>query len=310
MNVSTIISTIVIMATMIVIGCLLTRSTPFTTERRQLLMNIIINVAMPCMILNGVFQTEIDSQFLLILLLTFVISIIINYFGVFEGWVVARTFHVSKTKTNEIALLSGIGNTGFIGIPLCAELFGPKGALLAAVFDAGIDFTIWSIGVMMLQNKSFQPQALKSLLNIPMLSIFAGMMFAALNVSPPPFVQELTESFANLATPLAMMYIGMLIPSVMTKKLPGMKQISIPLVLKLFIFPLAIATILSFIPLPNELKQVIVVQTTMPCMTMASILFSLYSCDEEYGASMTVLSVILSITTTPAMIMLGLYILK
>ncbi|MFK9094303.1 AEC family transporter [Bacillus salipaludis] len=77
------------------------------------------------------------------------------------GWAFALNFYRHSTKKREIALLSGLRNTGFIGIPLCAALIGPEGALFAAIFDAGVDITIWTVGVLIIQqNRRFTFQSL------------------------------------------------------------------------------------------------------------------------------------------------------
>lgn len=49
---------IAMMTVMIAIGCLLARKVPFTAERRELLIAIIVNVAMPWIILNSIFHHE------------------------------------------------------------------------------------------------------------------------------------------------------------------------------------------------------------------------------------------------------------
>lgn len=310
-EISTVVSSIAVMAAMIAIGTLLTRAVPFTTERRGLLMAIIINVAMPCIIFHGIFQTKVDGTFLKLVLLTFLCSVLLNSFGVWLGWLSARAARMAPDKAREIALLSGLGNTGFIGIPLCAALFGPKGALLAAIFDAGLDFTIWTLGVMMLQpHVRLSLRSLRELVNIPMIAIFIGMAVAILNLSPPPVVAHLTESLANLASPLAMMYIGMLIPGLIKKRTPALGHIGMPLLLKLCVFPIACALLLKTVPLPTEVVQTIIVQTAMPSLTLASILFARYSADEEYGATMTVFSTLLSIPTIPMMTAFGFYLLQ
>ncbi|GED12177.1 AEC family transporter [Aneurinibacillus migulanus] len=311
MEIGTVVTSILMMAVMIFIGSLLARRIPFTMERRQLLIAIIINVAMPCIILNGVFQTEIDAEFLMLVLLIFLSSIVINCLGVLLGWIAARGMRVAPDKAKEMALLSGLGNTGFIGIPLCAAVFGPKGALLAAIFDAGLDFTIWTLGVMMLQGeKRVSFRLLKELINIPMIAIFVGMIAAVMHIKPPQSVANLTETLASLASPLAMIYIGMLIPSIIKKKqTTSLHQLSMPLIIKLLIFPLATASLLHIFALPMEVAQIIIVQSTMPTLTLASILFARYSKDEEYGAMATVFSTLVSITTIPLMTMFCFYII-
>src|SRR5699024_8996387 len=116
------------------------------------------------------------------------------------------------TKRGEIGFLSVLGNTGFIGIPLCVTLFGPEGALYAAIFDAVVDFTIWTVGVLILQNKCrLTIQSMISLLNAPLIAIVVSLLAAVLNIKPPGIFVLLTDHFASLAVPLAMFYIGIMI---------------------------------------------------------------------------------------------------
>ncbi|MGC4377649.1 hypothetical protein WD019_12010 [Fictibacillus sp. Mic-4] len=66
MEISVVIFSIAMMAIMIAIGCLLARKVPFTAERRELLIAIIVNVAMPCIILNSIFHTKMDQQIMMV----------------------------------------------------------------------------------------------------------------------------------------------------------------------------------------------------------------------------------------------------
>ena len=144
---------IAIIAMMIIIGVLISRSIPITEQTKKVFTSIIVNVAMPCIILSSVFNMSISANILKNLGLVFIFSIIINIIGMLIGWFLASYHRESKAHRAEIALLSGLGNTGFIGIPLCSAIFGHEGALYAAIFDAGVDLVIWTLGVMILSNR-------------------------------------------------------------------------------------------------------------------------------------------------------------
>lgn len=302
-------STIIMMALMILVGGFLSLRHSFREESRKLFVDIIVNVAMPSIILNMAFQANIDKKFMKLLVLIFTISIIINCLGILLGWISARMLKVNPLKVKEMALLSGLGNTGYIGIPLCATLFGPKGALLAAVFDAGLDFTIFTLGIMILDGKrKFSFYSIKELINPPLIAIFIGLLIMVLDLKPPTVAVRLANSLSSLASPLAMIYIGMFTRSLLKKRLSLKGKIGMPLISKLFTFPILIACLLSTFPLPIEVTQIAIVQTTMPCLALAPILFSKYAGDEEYGVAMTVMSTLLSLGTIPIMTMIGLYI--
>ncbi|MFD1706655.1 AEC family transporter [Siminovitchia sediminis] len=178
MELSIVVQSILIITVMIIIGAVLARTSPLNHETRNLFISIIVNIAMPCIILSSIFQVDMDGEMFKKIILVFVLSILINIVGIGLGWVFAAVFQKSNRR-REIAILSGLGNTGFIGIPLCAALLGPEGALYAAIFDAGVDVTIWTVGVILLQkNRKFALHTLKSMVNIPTAAILAGLLVA------------------------------------------------------------------------------------------------------------------------------------
>jgi|GEM_PF-453110 len=307
MDITTLLTSITIMAVIIGIGALIGLRLPLTGDSRQLMIMMIVNVAMPCIILDGIFQLPIDRQLMLQIFTIFGVAVLVTCLGILMGWLGARLFRVESSRARQVAILAGCGNTGFIGLPLCAALFGPKGALLAAVFDAGLDFTLWTVCVMMLQDKQkFSFSGLKALLNIPMAAIAGGLLIAALGVEPPALMKQLTGILAKLASPLAMMYIGMLIPVLLKNRRDvPVRLLGLPITFKLLLFPLSVAGLLYVAPMEQELSRIVLIQTAMPTIAMASILFARYAADEEMGAMTTVFSTLIALATIPAVVMMG-----
>ncbi len=291
---------------MIIIGALLSRTFPFNDDTRGLFISLIVNIAMPCIILSSIFNVEMDNGTFKMIAVVFGLSILINLTGIGIGWVFAAIFYPNTNKRRELALLSGLGNTGFIGIPLCAALLGPEGALFAAIFDAGVDFTIWTVGVIILQkNRKFAFQSLKAMFNIPTVAIVIGLTAAYFHFTPPVLIIRLTDQLAALAAPMAMFYIGVLVMTLRKAKVRETgPKIWLPITIKLIIVPFSAALMIYFIRLEAPIIQTVLIQSMMPTLTLASILFAKYSADEDMGALTTVLSTILALSTIPIMIYL------
>lgn len=291
---------------MIFLGAILSRTFPFNDDTRQMFISLIVNVAMPCIILSSIFNVEITKDSFRLIAIVFILSIIINLTGIGLGWLFARICYPKSKKKAELAILSGLGNTGFIGIPLCAVLFGPEGALFAAIFDAGVDFTIWTVGVFLLQeNKKINIQTFKSMINVPMIAIIIGLASAYLGIRPPSIFVQLTDHLSALAVPLAMFYIGAIIMTLQRSKVnESTSKIWLPITVKLIILPLSVAFMITFIQLDTFIVQTVLIQSMMPTITLASILFAKYSGDEDMGAMTTVMSTIVALSTIPLMIYL------
>lgn len=304
MEFTVVFQSIIIITLMIMIGALLGKTTPLNDDTRRAFIQVIVNVAMPCIILSSIFHVEMDDQMFKMIAIVFGLSIIINLIGIGTGFLFAWLFHRDSNKMREIAILSGLGNTGFIGIPLCAALLGPEGALFAAIFDAGVDVTIWTVGVILLQkNRKFAWQTLKSMVNIPTAAIFVGLITAYFQLKPPGLLIDLTDRLAALAAPLAMFYIGMMIMTLKRGQVRrSVNHIWVPISVKLIILPIASIFMIHFFSLNTVLVQTVLIQSMMPTITLASILFAKYSADEQMGALTTIFSTLLALVTIPLMV--------
>ncbi|WP_342514575.1 AEC family transporter [Sporosarcina sp. FSL K6-1522] len=304
MELSIVIQSIAIISFMIVIGAVLSKSFQFNDDTRGVFISLIVNIAMPSIILSSIFNVKMDNDTFRTIILVFFVSILINVVGIGLGWVLSFIFYKKSKKHAELALLAGLGNTGFIGIPLCAVLIGPEGALYAAIFDAGVDFTIWTVGVLILQkNRSIELDTFKSMINIPLISIFVGLIVSYFHYSPPTLIINLVDQLAALAAPLAMFYIGILVMSIKFSRVKdnGLK-VWIPISVKLLMLPALVAVLIGYFQLDMTIVQTVLIQSMMPTLTLASILFAKYSADEDMGAITTVLSTILALLTIPVMI--------
>ncbi|WP_257348997.1 AEC family transporter [Pseudalkalibacillus decolorationis] len=296
-----------IMAVISLIGYIIAKTNEITDESKQLLISIMLNVAIPCIILDGAFKTKVGKELISQLIIIFIFSILISLFGLLLGWIFARIFNYSPSNARKMAFIAGLGNTGFIGIPLCAAIFGPKGALLAAAFDTGVGIILFTVAIALLQeNYQFSLASLKQLINPPVISIVIALVVIIAEIQPPEIIQQLNGMLANLATPLGMLYIGILIRMMLKEKgAMSISRLKVPILLKLIIFPILTIVLVMFTNLSMMVKQVIIIQAAMPTMTIAPVLLARYAQDEEIGVKATVFSTIFAILTVPFIVFLG-----
>ncbi|QIZ06446.1 AEC family transporter [Priestia megaterium] len=296
-----------IMAVISVIGYIIAKTNEITDESKQLLISIMLNVAIPCIILDGAFKTKVGKELISQLIIIFIFSIIISLLGLQLGWIFARIFNYSPSNARKMAFIAGLGNTGFIGIPLCTAIFGPKGALLAAAFDTGVGIILFTVAIALLQeNYQFSLTSLKQLMNPPVISIVIALFVIITGIKPPEIIQQLNGMLANLATPLGMLYIGILIRMMLKQKgAMSISRLTVPILLKLIIFPILTIVLVLFTNFSMMMKQVIIIQVAMPTMTLAPVFLARYAQDEEIGVKAAVFSTICAILTVPFIVFLG-----
>jgi predicted permease len=301
------IQSVLMMASMLGIGAILTKKVNFNDDTRTLLTSLIVYVAVPCVIIGSFFQLPHEDGLYRHLLLVFTFSIGIYAVTLFLTWWLARLLGISKFQASQMAVISAQGNTGFIGLPLCLILFGSKGVILAAVFDTAVGISLWTMSVMVINHRySITLQSLKPLINIPLIAFFAGLLLSIVQFEAPESLLQLLIKLGALASPLALIYIGFFLPKILrSRKQTAYKALAIAISIKLFVVPLLTIGILSSLPMDTLTKQVILLMSTMPTGSMVPILFSQLKADEEFGAQATVFSTIASLLTIPLMYGLG-----
>ncbi|MBM7634107.1 AEC family transporter [Geomicrobium sediminis] len=302
MDVATITLTISMMGIIILFGALVSWRKTVTPSSKKLVMSLVINIAVPFIILNGVFNTPITDDVLQLIFLVFVISLGFNSTAIVLSILIARLLGFQPTTAKKLSLLSAIGNTGFIAIPLCAAVFGPIGGLLAAIFDAGLDVVLFTLGVAILQSghQRFTMKSLTALINMPLIAIVVGLTFAVSGLQAPLLLQELSAMLAGLAAPLAMLYIGLLLPPFFKEqKTFFYRSIGFPLTMRLLIFPMTTILIVGFLPIDLFLKQFLVIVTAMPTFLVAPVIYGSYTDFEDEAAITTISSTLLSLLTIP-----------
>ncbi|MFC4736930.1 AEC family transporter [Bacillus daqingensis] len=309
MDVITVATAISVMGIIIGIGVLLSSKIEVGSQAKQVLVITVLNVAVPSVILNGVFNTDVSDDLLRQVGIIFGLSVGLHLAAVVLALGMTRLLGFTSTKARQLTVLAALGNTGFIGIPLCATIFGPVGGLLAAVVDAGLDFVVFTVAIYLLQaGSSFRLRQLKSLVNLPLAAVIVGISSAFIGFEPPAVVRQLVELLSGLAAPLAMLYIGILLQQLLSRT--GFRieaAVFFPLVFRLLLFPGLMLVLLAALPLAELTRNVLIISLSMPTFMLAAILFSRYT-DQEDTAVMTIsFSTILSLATIPLITYISLF---
>ncbi|WP_394239199.1 AEC family transporter [Niallia oryzisoli] len=307
MDYTILIFTILKLAVLIGIGMWLANKIALTKDIKGFLIFVIINIALPAIILSGFFKVDIDNNLLHQIVIIFIFSLCFNILALLAGWGFSKSIGLGALKARETAFLSTFGNSGPIGIPLCASLFGAKGAVYAAVFDAGMSLLLWTVGTLFVQGKTtVTAKTFKSMISAPNIAVTIGLIFTFFKIDPGFFVKDITSSVGAMASPLAMIYIGMLVMTIIKEKRKvSAKLVAIPVSFKLVIFPVIGLLALTLLPIAADVEQVLLIEMAMPAVTAASLILALYNADENYGVMHTLVSNLIVLVSLPVIVLLG-----
>jgi hypothetical protein len=168
-------------------------------------------------------------------------------------------------------------------------------------------FTLWTVAVMVLsKDRTFKFSNLKSALNMPMLSVVVGLILAVAGLNTSEFLKDFTGTVAKMTSPLAMIYIGLLISSTWhTIKKSFSLHLIAPIFGKLVFFPVLALILTMMIGVPKGMAEVIIVEAAMPMATTVAIVFARSNADETFALISTLVSTVVSMLTIPLVIYTG-----
>jgi hypothetical protein len=291
-----------VMAIMILMGAFIEFRLKTPQATKAMMAFILINIAVPSVSLRSIFNSDVTPDKLPVFGLIYLSSIAFNASGVFIAYTIARTMGWKGMNARLMAAMGGLGNTAFVGIPLCASVFGPTGGLYASIYDAGLTTSLFSFGILIMQKeKAFTVRSLRNIVNPPIIAIVTGLTLSLSGFHPPAVIMKLLDNLASLAAPLAMIYIGLLIPNILKvfRENNYLRQTWIPVSTKLLLMPLFALLVVQLYPVESMVKLVIVMQAGSPVFLLAPVLFARHGHDPNYGSIGIIYSTFAYLLTIP-----------
>lgn len=204
----------------------------------------------------------------------------------------------------------------FVGVPLSTAMFGDRSlAYLLVYFFANVVF-IWTIGLYCIQldgvNRRggekpsfFSAKSLRMLFSPPLLSFILGVACVILALPIPSGVHMVTRYLGQIATPLALIFVGITVYKVGFVRLLHMpREIWLVLASCYVIRPLAMY--LCTLPLDMEplMRQVFVVASSLPVSSVLGVLSRNYGADDEFASSAVGLSTVAFLFVLPVLLTL------
>jgi len=214
--------------------------------------------------------------------------------------VAQRLLVLDRASTTALFLATALGNTSFLGFPLCGALLGESSVPFAAVYDQLGSFLILSIVAPLALAKvtggsSVTPRELaRRVLFFPP---FIALLLAILPLPHPSLLEPVLTAAAAPLVPLAMFAVGLKLRF----SPPRPKRVlALGLALKLLLFPCIAWGLARAFGARGLVLEVAVLETAMPTMITAGALMMTYGVAGELAAGFVSWGLILSLVTVPA----------
>lgn len=270
---------------------------------------IILNFSLPCYMFYNI-ATSFTRQSLESLsagILVPFLSIGINYL---MAVAVSRLIKVPRSRRGVFRSIFFTSNTIFIGLAVNEALFGGKAVPYVLLYYIANTTFFWTIGVYEISRDGAasagikQPRlvsraGLKRLFPPALAGFLIGIVFVLLNIKVPAFLMDTTKYLGELTTPLAMLFIGIVLHSVKLRDIRLGRESIVLILARFMICPLTILVLEPFFHLPQLMGNVFVIQAAMPAMTSTGAVAKEYGSDYEFATVTTAITTVLSMVAIP-----------
>ena len=303
------ISGILVILGMILVGFVIGEKGWFDDKSRGLLAKLVTQVALPCYMLYTITQRFTAADLLKMLpALRFPALSMVVLLGIATA--VARIFAVRQDRRGLFISMFFNSNTIFVGLPINQALFGDDSIPYVLIYYMCNTTFFWTLGTYLIQRDGegearfdFKT-SLKKVFSPPLMGFLLGLVLVMLQIKLPAFIASDLQYLGNLTTPLSMIFIGLSVSHVGVKQLVLGKDQLLILLGRFLVAPLLMATIVYWVPLPSLMKQVFIIQSTMPVMTNAPVVARLYGADSDYAAVMVTETTLATMVVIPILMLL------
>ncbi|MRJ08608.1 AEC family transporter [Ornithobacterium rhinotracheale] len=261
-----------------IIGAMVMRRTNLLPQNAHLTVNrIIIYLSLPALVLCFIPKIHFSGEHFYALLmpwLAFLISLIFFL-------ILAKIYQLPRALTGALILLSGLGNTSFLGIPFIQAMFGEHQIKNVLIIDQAGTFVVLStLGLITCSQYSKEASSFKGIIHRfftfpPFLAFLVSLGLNFSGISLPIFFAKSMESLGATVVPLALLSIGLQLR--LERHSLHWRFVGLGLFCKLLLIPLIVYILyIQILGLNSELIKVTVLESAMPPMVTAGIVAASY----------------------------------
>lgn len=258
------------------------------------------NVLVPCLVFNTFYKyctVENISKKWLYLVYGTAIMIVSIIIGVFLAKLFAKESYLKKIYTYSFA----VANFSFMGNAVVLGIFGEEILFDYMIFTLPLCLYVYSFGTASLIPDNNNKFSFKAFLNPICISMLLGTLAGLTNLPLPKFLTTAVSSAGACMSPLAMILTGFVVANFSIKALAKVKRIYFASILRLIVLPLIFVFALKHMNTDDSIIMLTLCATAMPLGLNTVVFPAAYGGDTTPGASMALISHLMSIVTIPIM---------
>lgn len=274
-------------------------------EFDRMLSRLVINLALPGMIVGSVLTAETlpPREEILITL-----GLSCASYGVLLAVAYGFTWalRIPEGHRGVYRFMLCFGNVGFIGYPVLSAIFGPDALIYAAVFNLPFNFFVFTIGAWFLTQDTDGDVKVRAswrtFVTPVMLSCLLAMGLTLAGIHHAPVLGEALATLGSITTPAALLIIGSSLANMPVRDLLGGPRLWACALFRLLITPVIIWAVFHWFVPAGLLLSICIVISGMPVATNGTMLCYQYGGNSRVMAQGTFVTTVLALVSIPVLV--------
>ncbi len=276
-------------------GFVISRLHIIRDDNRGVLVRLLMDVAMPMMVLNA-FNKPTTREEILSSLWVIAIALMGCVITGVMGMLLWKRQPENKRKV--LMYASMFSNAGNAGLPIINLVFGPTGVFFASMYLIPPRILQWTVGLGFFVRPEKGGRAKNVLLNPMVVVVYIGVILMATGWQIPGVLGTAIGSLGGMTGPLSMILIGAALAHMDWKKLLDKTVLFISF-FRLIAFPLLFTVILKLIHADEMAINICVILLAMPVASNTAAMAERYGGDYIFASACVSVSTLLSVMTVP-----------
>ena len=302
MDLSALLTKMVIFVVLMVIGYIGARTKLLNNEFTKAASKLTLNVFMSATIINSVIANppQLSGGELAEVMLACCVSIGLGYL---LSALIVRLLPFNRERKPLMELLISVTNTMFIGVPVAEPVFGSQAVFYIAMSCIPFNVLLYTYGVWRMNQSGERVKLhLKDMVCVPLIATVAALLIFVLDIPVPAVAKELCSTLSAATMPMSMLVIGSSLGRVSLLDAFKEKSLYFVSLVRLVLVPLLTLPVLRLITADPVLLGAMVIIAGCPSGIVVTVLAIQYGRDAEYTSKGILLNTVLSMVTLPALV--------
>lgn len=288
------------------LGYALTKRRWFTPESSALLTRLLTGVVIPVNLFYNLNVSATRETFLPLLrhLIVPVASILL---AMLAAWAFARRIRMERAHRNIFIVACGCSNTINIGLPINLALFGTEALPGVLLYFMGNTTVFWTLGNSLLAADAaegrlppvWSGETARRVFSPQILAFLLGLLLLALNIKIPPMLGIAGHQLSSMTTPLSILCIGIAIYGVGLRNIRVTRDVALVSAGRFIASPLIIVGLLHIFPAPEMIRNVFIIQSSLPPMANIALMAMKHRIDSGFAAVAVSFGTLCALVTVP-----------